>query len=74
MPCVEMLIRSLCLIGTCNLQVINNVHGPAIRMFADDYDSIAEDIQIPCVMVSKADGMNIKKAATLCVTSHAWWC
>jgi len=41
-------------LGALCLVVINNVHGPAIRMFADDYDSIADEIRIPCVMISKA--------------------
>jgi len=42
--------------------VINNVHGPAVTMTADDNDPIVDSIAVPCFMISKGDGLNIRKA------------
>jgi len=41
--------------------VINNAHGPAIRMVCDDGDPVAESLEVPCFMISKGDGLNIRK-------------
>ena len=43
------------------LLVINNVHGPACKMSADLDDPLTLDIKMPCYMISKADGMNLRK-------------
>lgn len=43
------------------LIVINNVHGPSSKMYADADDPVTAEIQMPCYMLSKADGMNLRK-------------
>ena len=44
------------------LLIINNTQGPAIKMYAEDNDPVADQIQIPCYMISKSDGLTIRKA------------
>jgi len=43
------------------LIVVNNVHGPATKMCADEDDPVTGELQFPCYMISKADGMNLRK-------------
>lgn len=48
-------------LGALVVVIINNVHGPAIKMFADSEDTLADEINIPVVMLSKADGLGLRK-------------
>lgn len=48
-------------LAAIGLIVINNTHGPAVQMTCDDDDPVADSILIPCYMISKGDGMNIRK-------------
>jgi len=47
--------------GALALIIINNIHGPASELANDPDDTLADELQTPVYMMSKADGMNLRK-------------